>query len=113
MNRIERITRHSETSEKAIEAYLVRRVKEMGGICLKYSNPNMAGYPDRICVMPGGRTLWVELKSEGEKPRPLQLARMDSLKRRGHKVYTVSSREGVDSIIMDLLRESIKLLDSL
>ena len=99
MNRIERITRHSETSEKAIEAYLVRRVKEMGGICLKYSNPNMAGYPDRICVMPEGRTFWVELKSEGEKPRPLQMAQMKSLRQRGHKVYTVSSREMVDVVL--------------
>ena len=99
MNRIERITRHSETSEKAIEAYLVRRVKEMGGICLKYSNPNMAGYPDRLCVMPEGRTFWVELKSKGEKSRLLQLARMDSLKRRGNQVYTVSSREMVDVVL--------------
>ena len=99
MNRIERITRHSETSEKAIEAYLVRRVKEMGGLCLKYSNPNMAGYPDRICVMPEGRTFWVELKSKGEKSRLLQLARMDSLKRRGNQVYTVSSREMVDVVL--------------
>ena len=99
MNRIERITRHSETSEKAIEAYLVRRVKEMGGLCLKYSNPNMAGYPDRLCVMPEGRTFWVELKSKGEKSRLLQLARMDSLKRRGNQVYTVSSREMVDVVL--------------
>ena len=99
MNRIERITRHSETSEKAIEAYLVRRVKEMGGLCLKYSNPNTAGYPDRLCVMPEGRTFWVELKSKGEKSRLLQLARMDSLKRRGNQVYTVSSREMVDVVL--------------
>ena len=37
---VENIVRHSEVSEKAIEAYLVKRCKESGLLCLKYSNAN-------------------------------------------------------------------------
>ena len=63
---IENIERHAEISEKAIERYLVEQAKENGLLCLKYSNPNMAGYPDRILVIPDGRVVWVELKSRGK-----------------------------------------------
>ena len=48
---IENIVHHSEVSEKEIEKYLVKQVRAMGGICLKYSNANMVGYPDRVAVL--------------------------------------------------------------
>ena len=72
--KIEKIVKHAEVSEKAIERYLSDSVKELGGICLKYSNPGMAGYPDRICLLPGGVTIWVELKSkDGELKATYQM----------------------------------------
>ena len=99
---IENIVKHSEVSEKAIERYLSDCVREAGGVCLKYSNPNMAGYPDRVAIMPNGVTVWVELKSQGKKPSKLQVIRIESMKQLGHKVYVIDSKQGVDLMMSEL-----------
>lgn len=48
--------------EKQIEARLVERIKERGGLCLKWVCPGWAGVPDRIVLLPGGKIYFVELK---------------------------------------------------
>lgn len=98
MARTEHITEHAEVSEKMIEGYLVQEVKNMGGICLKYSNPNMVGYPDRLVCLPGGRVAWVELKSKGKKPTRLQNIRMEDLRSMGFEVHVVDNRQDVDRL---------------
>lgn len=97
--------KHSEISEKSIEAYLVKRVKEMGGVALKYFNPNMVGYPDRIVLLPKGRVIWVELKSFGKKPRGIQLVRIQHLKDLGFSVHVADSKSKVDEILKDYEKE--------
>lgn len=96
---IENIVRHSEVSEKAIEAYLNKRCKENGLLCLKYSNANVTGYPDRLVCYINGKVIWVELKSKGKKPTKLQEIRHQELKRMGHEVWVVSSKPEVDELI--------------
>lgn len=96
---IRRLARHAEESEKAIEAYLVRKVESCGGICLKFMSHSETGYPDRLLLMPGGRMAWVEVKSKGEKPRVIQEVRMARLRRMGFRVYVADSREKVDEIV--------------
>lgn len=98
---LETITNKAETSEKAIEAFLVRQMEEVGGIALKYASDVASGYPDRLCVLPAGRSFWVEVKSKGKRPRPLQIHRMLELKRLGQTVYVADSREKVREIISD------------
>lgn len=96
---ITNITEHSEVSEKAIERYLVARAKKLGLPCLKYSNPNVAGYPDRLLVLPDGQVVWVELKSKGRKPTKLQLARHAELSGLRHSVKVIDSRAEVDALM--------------
>lgn len=98
---VENIVRHSEVSEKAIEAYLVKRCKESGLLCLKYSNANTTGYPDRLVCLPHCNVVWVELKSKGKKPTKLQEVRHQELQDLGHQVFVISSKEGVDKLISD------------
>ena len=98
MERTEQIKRHAEVSEKMIEGYLVQEVKALGGICLKYSNPNMVGYPDRLVCLPGGRVAWVELKSKGRKPTRIQNIRMSGLRDMGFEVHVADSREDIDRL---------------
>lgn len=102
----QRIAAHGKTSEKAIEAYLRRRVEAEGGICLKYSNPNQVGYPDRAVLLPGGVTMWVELKSTGEKPSKLQRERFREMESIGHSVAVLDSKEAVDGF-MDVVRMAV------
>lgn len=86
-------------SEKAVDKYLVREVEKAGGVALKYDNGNKSGYPDRICLMPGGVTFWVELKGTGLDPRPLQWHRITEMRAMGHKVYVADSYDKVDEIV--------------
>lgn len=99
MKKLEAITRHAEVSEKAIEKYLVQEVKAIGGICLKYSNANMVGYPDRVVCLHGGKVVWVELKSKGKKPTKIQTIRRNELVSMGHEVYTIDNKQMIDELI--------------
>lgn len=96
---IENIVHHSEVSEKEIEKYLVKQVRAMGGICLKYSNANMVGYPDRVAILPFGVTVWVELKSRGKKPTKIQVLRHEELKYLGHHVIVLDSKPKIDQMV--------------
>lgn len=93
------ITDHAEVSEKAIERYLVEQAKQNGLLCLKYSNPNMVGYPDRLLVLPGGGVIWVELKSKGRKPTKIQQIRMTELTGMGHLVRVIDNKPDIDELI--------------
>jgi len=73
--------------EKVIEQKLVAEVKKAGGICPKWVAPGFDGVPDRIAMFPGGKIAFVEVKAPGEKPRPLQRARHELLRRLGFKVF--------------------------
>lgn len=90
---------HAEMSEKSIEKYLVDQAEANGLLCLKYSNPNMIGYPDRLLVLPGGSVVWVELKSKGRKPSKIQQMRIAKLAAMGHPVMVIDNRAGIDELI--------------
>ncbi len=96
---IENITHHADVSEKAIERYLVDQAKQNGLPCLKYSNPNMVGYPDRLLVLPGGGVIWVELKSKGCKPTKIQQMRIAELTGMGHRVNVIDNKTDIEKLI--------------
>lgn len=97
--RIDNIIHHAEVSEKVIEKYLVDQARQYGLPCLKYSNPNMVGYPDRLLVLPGGKVIWVELKSRGRKPTKIQQMRMAELIRLGQLVKVIDNKADIDELI--------------
>ena len=95
---IENIVRHSEVSEKEIEKYLCKRMKEIGLPCIKYSNANETGYPDRLIVLPACQCMWVELKSKGRKPSKVQQIRIDELQKHKHVVWVIDNKPLVDEL---------------
>ena len=46
-------------SEREIETYLVKSVKNKKGLCMKWTSPGNAGVPDRIVIVPGGDIYFV------------------------------------------------------
>lgn len=85
--------------EKTIEAYLVKRMKEIGGECYKWSSPGNRGVPDRICIFPNGLVLFVEVKKPGQEPSKLQRLVGNQLIDL-YQVWTwVSSKKAVDSLV--------------
>ena len=73
--------------EKTLEALLVQTVKSMGGIAPKFVSPGFDGMPDRIVLLPHGKRAFVEVKTHGKKPRPLQVRRKSQLESLGFLVY--------------------------
>ena len=65
-------------TEAKLEAALVRECKRRGLYCRKFSSPAHAGVPDRI-IAGYGKTLFLELKSPGKKPTPLQQREINEL----------------------------------
>ncbi|RGM22317.1 VRR-NUC domain-containing protein [Eubacterium sp. OM08-24] len=88
--------------ESEIERILVKKVKTDGGICLKWVCPSFNGMPDRLIFLPNGHFGMVELKSNGKKPRALQLARHKMLKRLGFKVYVIDDVEQIGGMIDEI-----------
>ena len=85
--------------ERDIESYLRDQVKAIGGRAYKWESPGNAGVPDRIVLLPGGRTVFVELKAPGRKPTPLQRVQATKIAMTGHTVLVVDSKEAVDRFI--------------
>lgn len=93
------IQKKERQSEKQTEPFLVDQARELGGIALKYHNGATTGYPDRLVLLPGGVAFWVEVKSEGRKPRKLQLDRMAELRALGQRVYVCDTKESVTAAL--------------
>jgi hypothetical protein len=55
--------------EKEIEQKLKKMIERHGGLCLKWVCPGWLGVPDRICLLPGGTVIFVELKRPDGKGR--------------------------------------------
>jgi hypothetical protein len=54
--------------EKQIEQVLVKRVKDLGGMCEKFTSPGKRSVPDRLVTLQGGRIIFVECKAPGKEP---------------------------------------------
>ena len=89
--------------EKQIENKLSRSVKKAGGIALKFVSPSFAGMPDRLVLLPDGVFAFVERKSPGKKPRPLQVSRHKMLRTLGFKVYVIDTVEQIGGMLHELL----------
>lgn len=81
--------------ERDIERALVRRIKELGGLCEKFTSPGRRSVPDRLVTLPNNRIIFVELKAPGKKPTELQKRDHERRKALGCEVRVIDSIEGV------------------
>lgn len=86
-------------SEKDIERKLVELVKINGGMCIKLLCDQLIGLPDRMCLFPGHKIVFVELKTTGRKPRRIQLYIHEKLRQLGFRVEIIDTIEGVKQFI--------------
>ena len=86
--------------ENDVERYLIKRVKAVNGLCLKFVSPGNAGVPDRLIIWPNGRVVFVELKRDANHhPRPLQLRWHRVIRSKQVDVYVLHSKQEVDGFI--------------
>ena len=89
-------------SEKALERSLRNSVEvKLKGWCLKLLSSHITGLPDRLCLFPGGRILFVELKTTGKKPRKIQLFIHNKLRSLGFRVEVVDTSEQIKRLIRE------------
>lgn len=88
-------------SEKLIERKLVEAVKAAGGMCIKLLCYHIIGLPDRLCLFPGCKLAFVELKTTGEKPKRIQLFMHKKLRDLGFRVEVIDTVQGVNEFIKD------------
>ena len=91
--------RNPEMREKLIEQKLGDAVRDLDGYALKFVSPGLAGVPDRIVLLPGGRLFFVELKAPGQKPRPVQRHRMETLRSLGFTVEVLDDPAQIPSLL--------------
>lgn len=87
--------------ESKLEQSVRKYVKSLGGRAFKWISPGEVGVPDRICILPGGHVLFIELKRPGRKnglsERQKKIARV--LEDLGCKVWCINSMEDLKARI--------------
>lgn len=96
----------SVESEKTTEKYLRDEVRKIGGRAYKFVSPGNTGVPDRLVCLPGGKAVFVELKSEGKHSTVIQKRQQGVLELLGFAVYAdVDTKAMVDKMIGELKDE--------
>lgn len=98
------------TCEREVEAYLIKRIKELGGEVRKVKWLGRNGAPDRLVLLPlrydedvsppqpiPANATWVELKRPDAKAKPHQLREHERLRSYGATVFVLDSEEAIDS----------------
>lgn len=88
--------------ERTIEAKLRQKVKQRGGLCLKFTSPGTDGVPDRIILLPNGKMAFAETKAPGKELRPLQKTRKRQFERLGFKVYVIDNTEMIGDVLDEI-----------
>lgn len=96
-----RLSRQLTEREKTLERSLKRRVKAIGGICLKLVTIHISGLPDRLILLPRGVAIFVEVKETKKKPSLIQNYMIKKLKKLGFPVHVVDSTYIIDEILKD------------
>lgn len=81
--------------ETVVENYLYRQVRKLGGMCVK-TPATVAGWPDRLVILPGQPIYLVEMKQPKGKLSPLQIEIHRRLAALGHPVATLYTKAEVD-----------------
>lgn len=83
-------------SEKVLERKLSAFVKQSGGWCIKFLPFLISGLPDRICLMPGGKVFFAEIKTTKKSPTKIQLVVHKKITNLGFKVLIIESSEDIE-----------------
>lgn len=89
--------------EKVVERYFKDMIRRFGGRALKYNTPGRRSAPDRICMFPGARIFFVEIKRIGGELSPGQIEEHKLLTELGFKVFTLYGHKEVDKFARGVL----------
>lgn len=78
--------------EKTVERAVCNYARLCGGHAFKWVSPGCSGVPDRICILPSGRVVFIELKRPGVKNglSPRQAKIIGKLRALGCTVWVIN-----------------------
>ena len=82
--------------ESTLEQAVRKHIRSLGGRCYKWVCPGENGVPDRICILPGGKIIFIELKRPGRK---------DGMSARQKKIFRVLKALGCMAWRIDNLED--------
>lgn len=91
--------------ESEIERKLGKEIKKLGGLYYKFMSPNLPGVPDRIVIMPGGRVIFVELKTEIGRLSNIQKWVIEEMRQRGADVRVIKGWPAARAFLDELKEE--------
>lgn len=89
--------------EADIEAAVCRYARSKGLLAFKFTSPGRRNVPDRLVLLPGGRSLFIEFKAPGKTPTAGQQREHLRLLSLGHKVFVVDDIERGKRVIDGVL----------
>jgi len=88
--------------ELSIEQHFVDEMKKAFPTAQLHKYEIRRSEPDRICLLPGGRCVFVELKRPGKDLREEQVRAAKRLHDLGFECYFADSRASVDALVQYL-----------
>lgn len=82
--------------ESTLEQAARKHIRSLGGQCYKWVCPGENGVPDRICILPGGKIIFIELKRPGRK---------DGMSARQKKIFRILKALGCKAWRIDNLED--------
>ena len=95
--------------EKKLEQKLVKAVRDIDGLALKFVSPGCDGVPDRLILIAYGKIAFVEVKAKGKKPRPIQIRRIKQIENLGFLVFILDDEKDIPSIIQQVKGDQINV----
>lgn len=85
--------------EASVERSFCTRLRGAGCLVYKFVSPGNDGVPDRIVITPGGKVIFVELKTERGELAPIQSFQIGRLRDHGQDVRVLYGEADVDGFV--------------
>jgi hypothetical protein len=89
--------------ESSVEKYLVRRCRERGRACWKFTRPGRNAAFDRVIPMPRAQVIWVETKKSKKDLSAAQRREQQWLYDLGHIALCINSKDDVETFVEEYL----------
>lgn len=85
-------------SEKTLEKKVKKTVECLGGWCIKLLSSHTTGLPDRLCLLPKGQLIFIEVKTTKKKPTKIQTCVHGKIKALGFTIEVVDSTQKIKEL---------------
>ena len=94
--------------ESDIERKMVMRFRNAGLPLFKFVSPGNDGVPDRIAVLPGGRIIFIELKTETGHLAKIQELQLRRLRKLGCDCRVIKGTAEAEAFMKEVIPDEVQ-----